>query len=135
VMSSDPGTYSQGQLLGFLLGGEPDGDPGNARDRATAAGTSFIANKIGGYVKSALPIDLDVLRYEAATASSSAAVTVGTWLTRNLFLAYRRRLESRPDENAGEGEIEYWISRRVRIEGVAGDRGYDGVDLLWRKRY
>ncbi|HEU0033024.1 MAG TPA: translocation/assembly module TamB domain-containing protein [Kofleriaceae bacterium] len=135
VMTSNPATYSQGQLLGFLLGGEPDGEPGNARDRATAAGTSFVANKIGGYVKKALPIDLDVLRYESATSTSSAAVTVGTWLTRNLFIAYRRRLESRPDENTGEGEIQYWISRRVTIEGVVGDRNYNGVDLLWRRRY
>ena len=135
TMTSDPAIYSQGQLLGFLLGGEPDGDPGNARDRATNAGTSFVAGQIAGYVKGALPIDLDVLRYEAASSSSSAAITVGTWLTRNLFLAYRRKLESRPDENAGEGEIEYWFSRRVMVEATAGDRGYNGIDLLWRKRY
>jgi hypothetical protein len=56
-------------------------------------------------------------------------------LSRSLFVAYRRRIEARPDENAGEGEVEYWISRRVVAEGVVGDRGYNGVDLLWRKRY
>jgi hypothetical protein len=135
IMSSDPAIYSQGQLLGFLLGGEPNGDPGDARDRATTAGTSFVTDKIAGYVKGALPIDLDVLKYESASSSSSAAITVGTWLTRNLFVAYRRHLEARPDENAGEGEIEYWFSRRVMIEATAGDRGYNGIDLLWRKRY
>ncbi len=135
-MSSNPGTYSQGQLLGFLLGGEPGGDPaGGAKDRASSAGASFVANKIGGYVKDALPIDLDVLRYEAATSSSSAAITVGTWLRKNLFVSYRQRLEARPDENAGEGHIEYWLKRRVVLEGVIGDRNYNGVDLLWRKRY
>jgi autotransporter translocation and assembly factor TamB len=52
-----------------------------------------------------------------------------------LFVAYRRRLEARPDENAGEAEAEYWITRRVMVEGVLGDRGISGVDLLWRKRY
>ncbi len=135
IMRSNPGTYSQGQLLGFLLGGEPTGEPGDARDRATSAGTSFVANQIGGYVKKALPIDIDVLRYEAATASSSAAITVGTWLRHGLFLAYRQRLEARPDENSGEGELEYWLSRRVVIEAVVGDRNKDSVDLLWRKRY
>jgi translocation and assembly module TamB len=136
-MSSDPGTYSQGQLLGFLLGGEPSGQPadGNPRDQAAAAGASLVANKIGGYVREALPIDLDVLRYEAATSSSGAAITVGTWITRSLFIAYRRRIEARPDENAGEGEIEYWLARRLVVEGIVGDRGYNGVDLLWRKRY
>ena len=137
IMSSDPSIYSQSQLLGFLLGGEPNGEPatGNARDRVTSAGTSMIANQIGGYFKEALPFNLDVLRYEAATASSSAAFTVGTWLTRSLFVSYRRRFEARADENTGEAEAEYWLTRRVMVEGTLGDRGYSGLDLLWRKRY
>lgn len=137
IMSSDPGIYSQGQLLGFLLGGEPGGDPraGSVRDQATSVGSSFVANKLGGYVKKALPIDIDVLRYEASTATSGSAVTVGKWVTRSLFIAYRQHLESRVDENRAEGEIEYWLTRRLSIEGVVGDRSYNGVDLLWRKRY
>ena len=136
-LSSEPGTYSTSQLLGFLLGGEPGGDPtsGSARDKATSAGTSFIANQIGGYVKKALPFDLDVIRYEAASASSSAAITVGTWITHTLFFAFRQHLDARPDENSNEGTIEYWLTRRLEIEGTAGDRGYDGLDVLWRKRF
>ncbi|HEX7843660.1 MAG TPA: translocation/assembly module TamB domain-containing protein, partial [Kofleriaceae bacterium] len=135
-MSSDPGTYSRGQLLGFLLGGEPAGEPsGSVGNQAAAAGESYVANLIGGYVKQALPVDIDVLSYQAATSTSSAAVTVGTWVTPSLFLAYRQRLESRPDENTGEGELEYWLTRRIVIEGTIGNRGYDSVDLVWRKRY
>ena len=137
VMSADPGTYSQGQLLGFLLGGDPGGDPqnSNATDKVEGAGASFIANQIGGYVKKALPIDIDVLRYEAASATGSAAVTVGTWVTHTLFLAYKQHLGARPDENASEGNLEYWLTRRLMLDGTAGDRGYNGLDLLWRKRY
>ncbi len=137
IMSADPSMYSQGQLLGFLLGGEPNGEPatGNPRDRVTAAGTSLVANQLSGYVQRALPFDVDVLRYEAATASSSAAFTVGTWLTRSLFVAYRRRFEPQADENTGEAQVEYWLTRRVMFDGVLGDRGYSGLDLLWRKRY
>ncbi|HSR96303.1 MAG TPA: translocation/assembly module TamB domain-containing protein [Kofleriaceae bacterium] len=136
MMSSDPGTYSQGQLLGFLLGGDPTGDPqsGAATDKVADAGASLIANKLGGYVKKALPIDVDVLRYESASASGSAAVTVGSWISHSLFLAYRQHLAARPDENIGEGQLEYWLSRRVVIEGTAGNYS-QGVDLLWRKRY
>lgn len=137
-MSSTPATYSQAELLGFLLGGEPGGDPSqapSAREKVTGAGTSLIANQISGYVKKALPVDIDVLRYESATASSSAAVLVGTWITQSLFLAYRQRIEARPDENTGEGEVEYWIRRRLVLEGTIGDRGYNGLDLLWRRRW
>src|SRR5262249_19576109 len=125
------------QLLGFLLGGEPGGDPrsGSARDKAASAGASLIANQIGGYVKKALPFDIDVIRYEAASVTSSAAITVGTWVTHTLFFAFRQRLDARPDENSNEGTIEYWLTRGLAIEGTVGDRGYDGLDVLWRKRF
>lgn len=136
-MSADPGTYSQGQLLGFLLGGEPSSSPNSApgRDNITDVGASAITGALGGYIKSALPIDIDVLRYENATADASASFTVGRWITRSWFLAYRQHIDALPDENDGEAELEYWVSRRVTIQGNAGDRGYDGIDLLWRKRY
>jgi uncharacterized protein involved in outer membrane biogenesis len=137
VMTSDPGNYTQGQLLGFLLGGEPGGDPqaGPLQSQVAGAGESYVANQIGGYVRKALPIDIDVLRYEAATATTSAAITVGTWLNSSLFLAYRQHLDtSRSDENTGEGQIEYWLTRRLMVQGTVGDRA-DGLDLLWRKRY
>ncbi|HEX3758016.1 MAG TPA: translocation/assembly module TamB domain-containing protein [Kofleriaceae bacterium] len=139
VMTSDPGTYSQGQLLGFLLGGEPGGDPqsGPLQSQASTAGQSLVANQLGGYVKKALPINLDVLRYEAATATSGAAVTVGTWLTPSLFLAYRQHLDTPPgqtDQNFEEGQLEYWVTRRIILQGTAGGT-VQSVDLLWRKRY
>jgi autotransporter translocation and assembly factor TamB len=136
TMSSNPGIYSQGQLLGFLLGGEPRDDPaGSLKDSASGAGSSLVGAKIGDYVRKALPIDLDVLRYETATSTSSGTITIGTWLTRRLFLGYRTRPAARPDENFAEGQVEYWLSRRLVVEGAGGDRGYSGLDLLWRKRY
>ncbi|CAN5506978.1 hypothetical protein BH11MYX1_BH11MYX1_06460 [soil metagenome] len=137
VLSSDPGQYSQSELLGFLLGGEPNGNPnsGSARSQATAAGASFIANQIGGYVKKALPFALDVIRYESASATSSAAVTVGSWVTHTLFFSVTQHLAARPDENASEGTIEYWFTRQLELETTVGDRSYDGIDLLWRHRY
>jgi autotransporter translocation and assembly factor TamB len=138
TMSSHPAGYSQSELLGFLLGGEPgrDAPPGTPTDRVANAGASLLANKLGGYVRKALPIDIiDVLRYEGASSSTSAAVIVGTWITHTLFLAYRQHLEARPDENTGEGEVEYWLSRRVVVDGTVGNRGYNGIDLLWRLRY
>ncbi|MEO8841661.1 MAG: translocation/assembly module TamB domain-containing protein [Kofleriaceae bacterium] len=137
ALSSDPGGYSQSELLGFLLGGEPGGDPqsASARDKAAQVGSSIVANQIGGYVKKALPFDLDVIRYEAATATSSAAITVGSWITHTLFFSFSQHMNARADENSGEGTLEYWFTRRLELELTAGDRNYDGADLLWRKRY
>ena len=68
-------------------------------------------------------------------SDKGSAITVGTWLTHELFLAYRQHLESRADENTGDVQVEYWLSKRTSVQATAGDRGYDGVDLLWRKRW
>ncbi|MFT3692773.1 MAG: translocation/assembly module TamB domain-containing protein [Kofleriaceae bacterium] len=137
VLSSDPGLYSQAELLGFLLGGEPNGDPnsGTARDKAAQLGSSLVANQIAGYVKKALPFDIDVIRYEAATATTSAAITVGSWITHTLFFSFTQHVDPQPDENSSEGTLEYWFTRRLELELKAGDRNFDGADLLWRKRF
>ncbi|MEZ4367946.1 MAG: translocation/assembly module TamB domain-containing protein [Kofleriaceae bacterium] len=135
-LTSDPPSYSEGQLLSFLLGGAPGAEPGSElRDAATGVASSLLSQKISGYVSPYLPIDLDVLKFEAATSSSSAAFTVGKWLTRRLFLAYRQRVEARPDQNSGEAEVEYWLGRRVVLEGVVGDEGIHGLDLVWTRRW
>ncbi len=136
-LAADPGQYTEGQLLGFLLGGEPTGDPksSSAQDKATGAGASLIAGRLAGYVKKALPFDIDVIRYEAATIDRGSAITVGSWVTHTLFFAFRQHLESRPDQNSGEATAEYWLTKRLEVEATAGDRGYDGIDLLWRKRF
>ena len=73
-------------------------------------------------------------RFDSALYGLSA-VKVGTWITHTLFFGYREHINARPDENTGEGELEYWIARRLMLQGTIGDRGYDGADLLWRRRW
>ena len=136
-LSASPNQYTKEQLLGFLLGGEPNGDPnnGSARDKAAQAGESLIANQLGGYVKKALPFSIDVIKYEAASVDSSAAVTVGSWITHSVFFSVTQHLDALPDENDDEATIQYWLTRRLEIEGTVGDRNFDGADLLWRRRF
>jgi hypothetical protein len=135
-LSSNPATYTEGQLLSFLIGGTPGMEPGSeVRDAATGVASALLSQKVGGYVDDYLPVQVDVLRFQAATASSSASFTVGKWFTRKLFVAYQRRLEARPDQNAGEAQLEYWLAPDILVEGKAGDRGHHDVDLLWIKRW
>jgi translocation and assembly module TamB len=136
ALRSDPATYTEGQLLSFLLGGEPGTAPGGeTQAAATGIASSLLSRRISGYIDEILPVGLDVLRYEAATTQSAASLTLGKWLTEKLFLAYRRRLEARPDANSGEAQLEYWLRRDLMLQVVVGDRGYHGADLLWRKRW
>lgn len=135
-LTSRPATYTEGQLLTFLLGGSPGAEPGaEVRDAATGVASSLISQKVGGLFDDYLPVDVDVLRFEAATANESASITVGKWFTRRLFAAYQQRLDARPDQNAGEAQLEYWLAPDVLIDARVGDRGHHDADLLWIKRW
>lgn len=132
-LSSQPGTYSQGQLLGFFAGGEPGGDPtALARDVATTVGGSIISSMVGKRVKKVLPID--TFRCEPGSSASGASCTVGYWIGENLFLAYKRRAEPRADEDADEIQLQWHLKRGLLIE-AAGFGSRVGGDVLWRRRW
>ncbi|HTM19971.1 MAG TPA: translocation/assembly module TamB domain-containing protein, partial [Kofleriaceae bacterium] len=135
-LASQPASYSEGQLLAVLLGANPgqEGSP-ELEDAATGLAASILSKKLGGYVEGYLPVELDVLRFKTATATEAASLTVGKWITRKLFLAYERRLEARPDQNAGQGEVEYWLRPDLLLEAQVGDRGHHDLDLLWLDRW
>jgi hypothetical protein len=136
ALSADPNIYSQDQLLGFFLGGEPGGDPSSAsRDAAAGASASFLSTKVGSRIKHVLPVKLDVLTYEAGTSTSSGAVRAGIWLGRKLFFQYRGHPEARPDENANEASFEYYLPHNWFLQWTVGDRDIDGADLLHRWRW
>ena len=135
-LHSDSSIYTEGDLWGFFLGGEPGGDPSTAsRDAAAGAAASVFSTKAGMQLKKVLPIRIDVLSYEASTSSSSEAVRAGRWLGRKLYFEYRGHPEARPDENANEGAIEYYLPDNWFLQGTAGDRDIYGADLLHRWRW
>ena len=75
------------------------------------------------------------ITFAALFLNAIAVSLFGRWLTRRLLVLYRNRAEARVDENVNEAEVEYWLGRRVLLEGVAGDRGILGADLLWTRRW
>ncbi len=134
-LSSSPSTYTEGQLLGFLLGGSPGLAGRETVDAATGVAAAVASQVIGGFVTRKLPIRLDVLNYEPASAASSGAFVFGRWLTTKLLVLFRTRVEARVDENVSEAQAEYWLNQRLLLDGTAGDRGVLGLDLLWNRRW
>jgi hypothetical protein len=135
--SGSPAQYTEGQLYGFLAGGEPGGDPNSqAREAAAGAGSSLLSGTLRKELKKVAPLRFfDVLGYVPATAATSAFVREGKWLSRKLYTESRQHLEARPDENGVEGALEYYFLPNFLGQVTAGDRNYDGADLLWRKRW
>jgi hypothetical protein len=127
--------YSEGQLLGFLLGGSPGSSTQDTRTALTSAATAVATQALTGFVTRRLPVKVDVLRYEPETSSSSSAFVIGDWITSRLLVLLRTRTQAREDENRGETELELWLGRRLLLEAVGGDKGVLGLDLLWTRRW
>ncbi|MDB4961370.1 MAG: hypothetical protein JWP01_1369 [Myxococcales bacterium] len=136
--TSEPGVYTQGQLLGFFLGGAPGGDPSKQTAEAAAGLGAAIASTAFGKLLKRVPF-ISSLQLQFAcrpsAGQSSASCSAGRWVTKKLYVSGEQRIAPRPDENAAEGKLEYiWKPNRT-VEATGGNRAIFGVDLLWRRRW
>ncbi len=130
-LSSDSGSYTQLDLVGFFLGGEPSADLSAAGQGAAAGGAGLASALVSKRLNTFLPVKVNV-NYETATSTSSEAVRVGHWINRHLYVAAQSHIDVRPDENANEAVGEYHFQGNTLIQGSYGDRGYSGLDLVHR---
>ena len=136
AFSADSGTYTPDQLAGFFLGGEPGGDPSTqTREAATGASVAVVSSALSTRIRKRLPIKIEQLGCDLGSSVSTASCTAGKWFGEKLFVAFKRRIEARPNENVNEGQGQYYLRRDVYVEVVGGDAGSGGVDLLWRRRW
>lgn len=131
---SSPADYTEAQLLGFFLGGNPSAS-GRDAEAANSVAAAVASQTLGAMITRQLPVRLDVLSYQPQTTSSSGAFVAGRWITDKLLLLMRNRTNPRPLENSTEGELQHWLGRGLLLDGVAGDRGTFGLDLLWNRRW
>lgn len=125
-LTSDTGSYSQGELLAMFAGGSSGGD-GELGQAAATAGAGYLSSILSEKLGKALPLDLK-FNYVRGGTTSSDAYGVSRWITRDLYIEARTHPEARPDENANEGIIQYRLGPFL-LKGDAGDRGYAGVDF------
>jgi len=91
---------------------------------------------LGKRLKRVVPL-LDRLQIgcKPVAGQSSASCSAGTWFTKRTYVTFEQRIDSRPDENSGEGKVEYYWKPNRALELTGGDRGFFGLDLLWRHRW
>jgi len=141
-LSSSDGEFDQSQLLGFVLGGSPDdmeqrsGSDNDVTQQAIDAASGLLFGQVQPLLRRIVPVDvLSVKRKTGATEET--LVTVGKWISADLFLGYRHRFaeDSAETQNTNEGTLEWYFSRRWRLEVVGGDRGEGSADVLWINRW
>lgn len=138
--TSEPGIYTQGQLLGFFLGGAPGGDPSKQTAEAAAGFGASIASTVAGKWLKKVPLVSRVLTRvqigcKPGAGQSSSSCTAGTWLSKKTYVTLQQRIDSRADENGSEAKVEYYWKPNRTVELTGGDRGFFGLDLLWRHRW
>lgn len=134
-LSSQPADYTEAQLLGFVLGGTPGGPGRDSLDAASGVAAAVTSQVVSGFLAGKLPVRLDVVTYQPSTLTGGGSVVVGRWLTDKVLLLLRRRTNASAVENTTEGELQYWLRRNLLLNGVAGDVGAFGLDLLWNRRW
>ncbi len=137
-LAADPALYTQGQLFGFLLGGEPGQD---ASQTAGASGAS-AAFALLSSTKAGRKVTDTVRRLTGFTprCTGESGLTgptcgLGRWITKRIFLIGNRRIDARPDENATDVRVEWYVSPRTVVEANGGDRLFFGLDVLRRWRW
>lgn len=133
--SSNPARYSRPELLQIFLGTDPQ-ELGQTDERpleakAAGAAVGFLAGQLQKEIGSALPLDtLDV----DVTEQGVSNVTLGKWITREVFLAYRYNFESTQLENDSEAVVQWRFFPGWMVEAVVGLVRND-VDILWLTRF
>lgn len=134
--SSSPSRFSQTELLQVFQGTDPSelgrDDGRSDEDRAVGAAAGFIANQVANDIARALPV-IDTLKLNASE-EGVVGVTLGFWITRQVFIAAQYQTNPSPSENDVEGVVEYRFLPGWIAELVAG-AATSNLDVLWTHRF
>ena len=115
---------------------------GKTTDRLTASersGLSSHAQQIVGNVAAgeleqllAKPLGFDTLDIQTGDKLGSSKVSVGRYITQDIFLSYEQPLG---DEKGNKVGVEYSINRHLKVKGSSSNTGDSALDILWRIDY
>jgi autotransporter translocation and assembly factor TamB len=115
---------------------------GKTTDRLTASERSGLSNRaqqIVGNVAAgeleqllAKPLGLDTLDIQTGDKLGNGKVSVGRYITQDIFLSYERQLGNEGSDKVG---VEYSINRHLKLKGSSSNTGDTALDILWRIDY
>jgi autotransporter translocation and assembly factor TamB len=89
-----------------------------------------VAGQLQGVIGGAL--GLDTLTIGAGESFGSGSVSIGQYVTQDIFLSYEVGLGKSTGNRVG---VEYSINPRLKLKGSTSDNGTSAVDFLWRLDY
>lgn len=134
-LESDP-EMPEGDILSFLVFGRPvdelDNDQmGLLQRRATEVATTFGMAEIESRLARQLGVDMVTIR-RARNGGKGNALLIGKYITRKVLLKYEQALENRESFYVN---LEYFLSRHLKVETLFGHQNQSGADLTWSADY
>jgi autotransporter translocation and assembly factor TamB len=118
---------------------------GKTTDRLTNSERSSLSNQTeaiaGGLVAQQAEkllgssLGLDTIEVEAGKNIGTGSVTVGRYVTQDLFLSYGREFTEKGKQGGNKVGVEYSINRQLKLKGSSDDLGETALDFIWRRDY
>lgn len=133
ALSSDP-PMTETDIASYLLFGKPAGGLSGGQSASLMdQGASFFGSQmlknlqeIGG-----VTVPVDVFSISPGGAGGGTSLTLGKYLTPDLFVIYRRGALG---EASDELSVEYTLGRGFSLQSTVSDQG-SGADILWGTEY
>ncbi|MDH3214800.1 MAG: translocation/assembly module TamB [Candidatus Krumholzibacteria bacterium] len=133
TLSSEP-AMSEGDIMSFLVFGkrmeELNSDQvGLVQQRAAQTAATF-GTQLASRLSRQMHVDLITLSRGEATGRST--LTLGKYVTRRALLKYEQSLEERA---AFLVDLEYFLTRTLRLETFIGQQQQSGLEVNWTRDY
>jgi translocation and assembly module TamB len=115
---------------------------GKTMDRLTSSEQQNLSSQLGGAAGSMVAgqlqevlggaLGLDMLTIGAGESFGGGSVSIGEYVTQDIFLSYEVGVGKGGRNRVG---VEYSITPGLKLKGSTSDNGASAVDFLWRRDY
>jgi autotransporter translocation and assembly factor TamB len=128
----------QADIISLLIVGKTTDRLTSSEQSALSRQTQAIAGSLAARQIETLVgenLGLDTIEVELGDTPGTGSVSVGRYVTQDLFVSYGRERKEKGEESGNKVGVEYSINRRLTLKGTSSDLGETAVDFLWRFEY
>jgi len=141
-LSSTPDLPQADIVTLLVLGKTTDNLTASERGGLSSGAQQIISGAAAGELEKLLakPLGLDTVEVQTGDKVGSGRVSVGRYITQDIFLSYERQLGNSSENSVGRTSenkvgVEYSVNRHLKLKGSSSDRGDSALDILWRIDY
>ena len=125
----------QTDILSLLIVGKTtDRLSGSEQKNLSSQLTGAVGGVVAGQLQEALGgvLGLDTFSINAGENLGSGGVSLGQYVTQNIYLSYEFGMGKGGGNRVG---VEYSLTPRFKLKGSSSDNGASAIDFLWRRDY